>query len=109
MHGGQDSSFAAWPGTPLQQQIISYLRSRVHLFIETDFVIEKVDWGEFFKVKSIFYAGEEVEVDVGPSGKTLGQHSRTGTLRVFQHWIWQKTACEIHCCIQQIKVFETWF
>ena len=62
MHGGQDSSFSAWPGTPLQQQIISYLRSRVRLFMENEFTIEAVDWEEFFKVTSVSYSGEEVKV-----------------------------------------------
>lgn len=62
MHGGQDSSFEAWPGTPLQQQIMSYLRSRVRLFIANEFTIDEVDWNEFFRVKSISYSGEEVKV-----------------------------------------------
>ena len=60
LNGGVHSCLASFEPSEVQSGILSYLEERVDTFLEHNFSLERFDWSNFLRTRTVSYANEEV-------------------------------------------------
>ena len=60
LNGGVHARMETFDASPVQQEILGYLKGRVDVFKEHEFEIGTFDWGKFLQTRTVSYTNEEV-------------------------------------------------